>query len=49
MIGVTFGAGTDLPSRAAECVGLNSVCREIVSYVTIVFHDKVRGQNKAQR
>ena len=29
--------------------GLNSVHREIVSYVTIVFYDKVRGRNKAQR
>ena len=29
--------------------GLNSVRREIVSYVTIVFYDKVRGRNKAQR
>ena len=28
-------------------VGLNSVCREIVSYVTIVFYDKVQGRNKA--
>ena len=30
-------------------VGLNSVRREIVSYVTIVFYDKVRGRNKPQR
>jgi len=30
-------------------IGLNSVRREIVSYVTIVFYDKVRGRNKAQR
>jgi hypothetical protein len=30
-------------------VGLNSVHREILSSVTIVFYDKVRGQNKAQR
>ena len=28
---------------------LNSVSREIVSSVTIVFYDKVRGRNKAQR
>ena len=35
-----------------KIVGLNSVRREIVSYVTIVFYDKVRevrGRNKAQR
>jgi hypothetical protein len=30
-------------------VGLNSVRREILSSVTIVFYDKVRGRNKAQR
>ena len=30
-------------------VGLNSVRREIVSYVIIVFYDKVRGRNTAQR
>ena len=30
-------------------VGLNSLCREILSSVTIVFYDKVRGRNKAQR
>ena len=29
-------------------VGLNSVRREILSSVTIVFYDKVRGRNKAQ-
>ena len=28
---------------------LNSVRREIVSSVTIVFYDKVRERNKAQR
>ena len=28
---------------------LNSIRREIVSYVTIVFYDKVGGQNKVQR
>ena len=32
----------------ARGVGLNSVRREIVSSVTIVFYDKVRGRNKAQ-
>jgi hypothetical protein len=32
-----------------DTVGLNSVRREIVSYDTIVFYDKVRGRNKAQR
>jgi hypothetical protein len=30
-------------------VWLNSVRREIVSYVIIVFYDKVRGRNKTQR
>ena len=30
-------------------LGLNSVRREKVSSVTIVFYDKVRGRNKAQR
>ena len=30
-------------------VGLTSVHREILSPVTIVFYDKVRVQNKAQR
>ena len=32
-----------------DLVGLNSVRREILSSVTIVFYDKVRGRNKAQR
>jgi len=32
-----------------EYVGLNSVHREILSSVIIVFYDKVRGRNKAQR
>jgi len=30
-------------------VGLNSVHHEILSSVIIVFYDKVRGRNKAQR
>jgi hypothetical protein len=33
----------------SNSVGLNSVHREIVSSVTIVFYDKVRGRNKEQR
>ena len=35
--------------KSKQDVGLNSVRREIVSYVTIVFYDKVRGRNKAQK
>ena len=37
-----------LKRRIAKSVGLNSVRREILSSVTIVFYDKVRGRNKAQ-
>ena len=33
----------------SKLIGLNNVRREIVFYVTIVFYDKVRGRNKAQR
>ena len=40
-------------SKFLQCisayVGLNSVHREILSSVIIVFYDKVRGRNKAQR
>ena len=32
----------------SACVGLNSVRRDILSSVTIVFYDTVRGRNKAQ-
>ena len=37
--------------KGQDCdyVGLNSVRREILSSVTIVYYDKVRGRNKAQR
>ena len=35
--------------KPSGSVGLNSVRREILSSVTIVFYDKVRGRNKAQR
>jgi len=33
----------------SKSVTLNSVRREIVSALTIVSYDKVRGRNKAQR
>jgi len=38
-----------LTTRHRCIVGLNNVRREILSSVTIVFYDKVRGWNKAQR
>jgi len=34
-------------TRCGICVTLNSVRREIVSALTIVSYDKVRGRNKA--
>jgi len=40
---------TQASSTTGYYVGLNSVRREILSSVTIVFYDKVRGRNKAQR
>ena len=36
-------------NSTAVPVGLDSVRREILSSVTIVLYDKVRGRNKAQR
>ena len=35
--------------KTSSGVGLNSVHREILSSVIIVFYDKVRGRNKVQR
>jgi len=40
---------TQASSTTGYYVGLNSVRREILSSVSIVFYDKVRGRNKAQR
>ena len=41
--------GIRIKSPCGANVGLNSARREIVFSVTIVFYDKVRGRNKAQR
>ena len=47
---LTLVTWIELALSSAECalVGLNSVCREMVSSVTIVFYDKVWGRNKVQ-
>ena len=39
----------EFQQKHLSSVGLNSVCHEIVPYVTIVFYDKVQGWNKVQR
>jgi hypothetical protein len=46
---ITILSTSVLNTILSASVGLNSVHREIVSYVIIVFYDKVRGRNKAQR